>query len=62
MTAAELNQLADATEQAILIARGLAEQARLRGLTAAHEFDYNAPLPDLNIRPTRPWETVPARP
>jgi hypothetical protein len=37
MNAEALNALADATEQAVLVARGLAEQARLRGLTAAAE-------------------------
>lgn len=52
MTAAELNSLAAATAEDVALVRGVTEQHKLTGLA----FDYDAPLPDLNIRHARSWE------
>ena len=57
MTAAEY--LAEAAELAdeVTLVQGVTAQQQLRGLM----FDYNAPLPDLNIRETRSWEPAARR-
>ena len=56
MTAAEFLAEAAVLAAEVALVQGVTVQQQLRGLTAA--FDYNAPLPDLNIRETRAWETT----
>jgi hypothetical protein len=58
MTAAELNNLAAELKTATLEVQGATDQVTLTGLT----FDYNAPLPPLNIAPReRLWEPAAVR-
>jgi hypothetical protein len=61
-TAAEHLALAAELKAATLHVQGTTDQALLRSLTAAAEFDYNAPLPPLNIAPReRLWEPAAVR-
>jgi hypothetical protein len=57
MTAAELNQYAAELKTATLQVQGTTEQARLRSLTPAADFDFMAPLPPMPPLPSnRCWE------
>jgi hypothetical protein len=70
VTAATLQALAAELTTATLEVQSVTEQARLRGLTVETfglttaienaltpaPFDFDAPLPPLNIRTVRPWD------
>jgi len=57
MTAAELNAYSADLTEATARVEGMTAQTKLRGLV----FDYDAPLPDLNIRQARSWEPAARR-
>lgn len=61
-TAHENLTLAADLAQQVAVVQSTTDQALLRSLTAAAEFDYNAPLPPLKQHPReRLWEPAAVR-